>query len=145
MYIRAVSETYALEHALPLIAASGLDTSAVGQLDSMFAAMVDGALVGFVGVTLSRTSGIAYLRALCVGEQHRMQDYARRLVQRAVQSIDTSLYRVRLFPAGSMKKFYEGLGFCEIDAAKAKTADVYAGRADWKSHIAMELIIKDVD
>lgn len=139
MRIRAVSETYAFENALPLIAANGLDTSAVGQSDSMFAAIVDSVLVGFVGVTLCSTSGMAYLRALCVRKEHRMQDYARKLVQRAVQSVDTSLYKMRLFPAAAIKSFYEGLGFCEIDAAKAKAADVYAGRADWKTHIAMEL------
>ena len=143
MRIRAVSETYAFEHALPLIVANKLDTSAVGQLDSMFAAIVDDVLVGFVGVTLCRTSGIAYLRVLCVRMKYRKQDYARKLVQRAVQSVDTSMYKVRLLPAASMKTFYEGLGFCEIDAAKAKAADVYAGRADWKSHIAMELNMTD--
>jgi len=140
MQIRAVSEIYAFEHALPLIVANGLDISALGQLDGMFAAIVNGALVGFAGFTLCSSSGIAYLRALCVKDTYRLQDCARRLVQRVVQSIDASLYKVRLLPAAAMKSFYERLGFCEIAAAEAKAADTYAGRADWRDHIAMELI-----
>ena len=144
MQIRAVDEAYAFEHALPLIVANGLDVSALGQLDAMFAAIVDAALVGFVGVTLCSSSGVSYLRVLCVMKQHRLQDYARSLVQRAVQSIDTSLYKVRLLPDADMKSFYDRLGFCEIDAAEAKTADAYAGRADWRDHIAMELVVTPV-